>query len=110
MRSETIPKLNVAKVTPAKVKLKGATVTNKKLTVKWKRVAKNTTGYQVSLKNKSTGKVKNYTVKQGKKATLSKTISKLQKKKTYAVRVRAYHKIGTEIIYGKWSKVLSGKI
>lgn len=109
-KTEIIPKLNAAPVTPAKVKIKSARVSNKKLTLSWKRIKKNTKGYQVSLKNKNTGKVTYYNVKQSKKATLKKVIKKLKKNKTYAVRVRAYNKIGRETIYGPWSKVKSGKV
>ena len=109
-KTATIPKKDVTKVTPAKVTFKSARVSNRNLTVKWKRIAKNTKGYQVSLKNKNTGAVKNYTVRQSSKSVLSKTIKKLKKGKTYAVRIRAYNKIGDETIYGKWSKVLSGKV
>ncbi len=109
-KSQSIPSLNAAKVTPAKVKLTSAKVSGRKLTVKWKRISANTKGYQVALKDKKTGKQKYITVKQSKNKTLSKTIKKLKKKKTYAVRVRAYNVIGTETIYGPWSNVKIGKV
>ena len=109
-KTRTIPKKDVSKVKPAKVRLKSASVASRTLTVTWKRIAKNTKGYQVSLKNKNTGDVKNYKVRQSSKSVLSKKIKKLKKGKTYAVRIRAYNKIGGETIYGKWSKVLSGKV
>lgn len=107
---KTIPKKSIAKVKPAKVTIKSAKPGKKKVTVKWKRLAKNTKGYQIALKNKNNGKVKYIKVAQGKKATLSKTVSGLQRKKVYAVRIRAYNKIGTEYIYGAWSNVKSGKV
>lgn len=108
-KSQAIPAKNAWTVTPARVKLSGAKVSGKKLTVKWKKIARNTTGYQVSIKDKKTGKEKYYAVKQSKKATLKKTIKKLKKGRKYAVRVRAYNQIGDEIIYGPWSNVKSGK-
>ena len=109
-KSVVIPVLDVAKVTPKRAKFTAAKVKGRNLTVKWKRIAKNTKGYQVALKEKKSGKQKYITVKQSKKKILSKTIKKLKKGKTYAVRIRAYNKIGSEIIYGPWSKVKSGKI
>ena len=109
-KSKAIPALDIKKVTPARVKIKSAGVSGTKLTLKWKRIAKNTKGYQVALKDKSTGKQKYIKVKQSKKKILSKTIRKLKKGKTYTVRVRAYNKKGDEIIYGPWSKVKQGKI
>lgn len=109
-KTSSIPKLDISKVKPAKVKLAGAKVSGKKLTVKWKRISKNTKGYQVALKDKKTGKQKTYTVKQGKKSTLSKTIKKLKKGRKYAVRVRAYNVVEGHKVYGPWSKAKSGKV
>lgn len=107
---KTIPKLNAKRVTPAKARLTSAKVSKKNLTVKWNRIAKNTKGYQICLKNKSNGKLKYYKVQQGKKKALTKTIKNLQKKKTYAVRIRAYNVIKGETLYGPWSNVKSGKV
>ena len=109
-RSQAIPVLDDSKVKPARAKFKAASVSGNKLTVKWKRIAKKTKGYQVAVKDKKTGKQKYYKVKQSKKKVLSKTIKKLKKGRTYAVRIRAYNKIGDEYIYGPWSKVKQGKI
>ncbi len=109
-KTATIPKKNVAAVTPARVTITSAKPAKKKVTVKWKRVAKNTKGYQIALKNKNTGKTTNYKVGQSSKSVLSKTIKKLQSKKTYAIRIRAYNVIGSETIYGPWSNVKSGKV
>lgn len=110
MKSVAIPMLDATGVTPAKVILKSAKVSNKKLTIKWKRVAGNVKGYQICLKNKKTGVRKYYMVNQGKKATLSKTLKKLKKKNTYAVRLRAYNIVNDETIFGAWSNVKSGKV
>ena len=109
-KTSSIPKLDISKAKPAKVKLTGAKVSGKKLTVKWKRISKNTQGYQVALKDKKTGKQKTYTVKQGNKSTISKTIKKLKKGRKYAVRVRAYNVVEGHKVYGPWSKAKSGKV
>lgn len=109
-KTETIPKLNSAPVKPAKAKIVSAKVAKRKLTVKWNRIAKKTVGYQVSLKNKKTGKITYYNAGQGKKAKLSKTIKKLTKNNVYAVRIRAFNVVNGEKIYGDWSNVKSGKV
>lgn len=107
-RSSAIAKLNAAAVTPARVTLSSAKVSGKKLTLKWKRVAKNTKGYQVAIKNKKTKKVKYYNVGASSKSKISKKIK--LKKGTYAVMVRAYNVVNGETIYGKWSNVKVGKV
>ena len=108
MKSETIPKLDASKITPAKVKLTSAKVSGKKLTLTWKRVSKKTKGYQIAVKNKKTKKVKHYTVKAGSKSKISKKIK--LKKGTYAVKVRAYNIVEGHKFYGAWSKVKGGRI
>ena len=106
-KTATIAKLNAAAVTPARTKLT-AKVAGKKLTLSWKKVAKNTKGYQVALKNKKTGKIKYYNVKASSKKKISKKLK--LKKGTYAVMVRAYNVVNGETIYGKWSNVKVGKV
>ena len=88
---------------PAKVTLKSVKKGNKKITVTWKRVAKNTTSYEISLTN-SKGKKQIVTVKQGKKSTMKKVIK--VKKGTYKVKVRAVNtnKDVGKVSYGAWSK------
>ena len=80
---------------------------SKKFTVKWKKQATQTTGYQVQYSASSKfSKAKTVTV--GKNTTVSKKISKLSGKKKYYVRVRTYKKVkinGKSIrIYSGWSK------
>ena len=80
---------------------------SKKFTVKWKKQATQTTGYQVQYSASSKfSKVKTVTV--GKNTTVSKKISKLSGKKKYYVRVRTYKTVkinGKSIrIYSGWSK------
>lgn len=80
---------------------------SKKFTVKWKKQATQTTGYQVQYSASSKfSKAKTVTV--GKNRTVSKKISKLSGKKKYYVRVRTYKTVkinGKSIrIYSGWSK------
>ena len=80
---------------------------SKKFTVKWKKQATQTTGYQVQYSVSSKfSKAKTVTV--GKNTTVSKKISKLSGKKKYYVRVRTYKTVkinGKSIrIYSGWSK------
>ena len=80
---------------------------SKKFTVKWKKQATQTTGYQVQYSASSEfSKAKTVTV--GKNTTVSKKISKLSGKKKYYVRVRTYKTVkinGKSIrIYSGWSK------
>ena len=80
---------------------------SKKFTVKWKKQATQTTGYQVQYSASSKfSKAKTVTV--GKNTTVSKKISKLSGKKKYYVRVRPYKTVkinGKSIrIYSGWSK------
>ena len=80
---------------------------SKKFTVKWKKQATQTTGYQVQYSASSEfSKAKTVTV--GKNRTVSKKISKLSGKKKYYVRVRTYKTVeinGKSIrIYSDWSK------
>ena len=80
---------------------------SKKFTVKWKKQATQTTGYQVQYSASSKfSKAKTVTV--GKNTPVSKKISKLSGKKKYYVRVRTYKTVkinGKSIrIYSGWSK------
>lgn len=96
-------------VTPKKVSLsKVVSQKSKTAVVSWKR-DKSATGYQIeySTDSKFSGS-KKVTVK-GEKNT-SKTIQKLKANKKYYVRVRAYKKVGSKIIYGDFSKTKSVKI
>ena len=80
---------------------------SKKFTVKWKKQATQTTGYQVQY-SASIKFSKAKTVTVGKNTTLSNKISKLSGKKKYYVRVRTYKTVkinGKSIrIYSGWSK------
>ena len=93
------------KVKLAKAKIKSVKAAKKAFTAKWKAV-KNADGYQISYKvGKKTKKAK---VKGAKK--LSKKVKKLQSKKKYTVKVRAYKKVDGKMYYGAWSKAKKVKI
>lgn len=103
-------KVNHAKTTrPQKAVLKKATSNEKgKLKLTWKRDQK-ASGYQamVSTDKKFTKNKKISTIKNNK--TTTKTFKKLQRKKTYYARVRAYKKSGKTTVYGAYSKVRKAK-
>lgn len=80
------------------------TAGKKAFTVKWKKQATQTTGYQIQYSRSSNFKsAKNVTVSKNK--TTSKKISKLSAKKKYYIRVRTYKTVNGKKIYSDWSKV-----
>lgn len=82
----------VKKVKPSKG---GAIVT-------WKKQRKGITGYQIQYsKKKGFSKAKTVLVK---KTKTSKKISKLERNKTYYIRVRTYKKVGGKKYYSTWSE------
>ena len=94
-------------IKPKATSISSLTAGSKKFTVKWKKQATQTTGYQVQYSASSKfSKAKTATV--GKNTTVSKKISKLSGKKKYYVRVRTYKTVkinGKSIrIYSGWSK------
>ena len=94
-----------AKVKNLKAKSKG-----KKITVSWKKI-KIAKGYQVQVAtNKKFKKKKIVFDKFTKKKKLIIKSSKIKRKKTYYVRVRAYAKCNGKKAYGKWSKKIRVKI
>ena len=95
---------------PARVKLKNAKPKKGKLILYWKRVSKNTVGYQVGIKNHVTGDIKYINAKQGSTKTITKTLKNFKKGHEYAVKVRAYNRSGNKFKYGKWSRVMEGKV
>ena len=98
------------KIVPKGTALKKLTVTKKKsLTVKWKKQAKQTTGYQIALatNKKFTKNKKTVTVKGAKK--VSKLVKKLKANKKYYVKIRTYKTVKGKKYYSKWSKVKTKK-
>ena len=94
-------------IKPKATSISSLTAGSKKFTVKWKKQATQTTGYQVQY-SASSKFSKAETVTVGKNTTVSKKISKLSGKKKYYVRVRTYKTVkinGKSIrIYSGWSK------
>lgn len=81
---------------PGKATVTSTKVGKKKVTLKYKKLAK-ASRYQIQIKQKG-GKWKTYNVKSTKK-----TIGKLKSKKIYYVRVRGQRQIGKKYYSGAWS-------
>lgn len=74
--------------------------------VRWKKQAKNTTGYQIQYSTSRKFTKKTTAVKMVKKKTTTKlNVKKLKAKKKYYVRVRTYHTVKGKKYYSGWSKV-----
>lgn len=101
--SESIPKLTDSTektVSLTEVKIKGmASETKKQLTVSWDKV-EGADGYEVIYASDKSF-TKNKVTKKTTKTSL--TLKKLDEKKTWYVKVRAYAKKGTETYTGKYS-------
>ena len=99
----------------SEVKSLAATTKSKKkkqITESWKNNINNLTGYEIqySTSKKFTKKTTKTITTKGNKAK-SKTISKLKRKKTYYVRIRAYQNQSQgEKFYGSYSKTLKVKV
>ena len=94
----------------AGVKIKKVT-SPKKATIKvtWKKAA-DVSGYAVKLgtNSKVTKSVKNVTIKQANKTSV--TVKKCKRKKKYYVKIRAYVLKDGKKVYGKWSKTKKVKV
>ncbi len=94
-------------INPRGTSLSKATPAEKGFDLKWKKQAKEISGYEVaySTSNKFTPKsTKIFTVGKGK---TSKSITGLKAKKKYYVRIRTYRKVKGKKYYSDWSKVKS---
>ena len=89
-------------INPKGTSISKAKAAKKGFTVKWKKQAEQTTGYQIqySLKKNFKG-AKTVTV--GNTKTVSKKIKKLKAKKKYYVHIRTYKKVGKTTYYSEWS-------
>lgn len=92
-------------VNPKGTSLTKVTRAKKGFTVKWKKQATQTSGYQIQYSTTSNFKSGNKTVTIAKNKTLSKKVSKLPAKKKYYVRVRTYKTVKGVKYYSGWSKV-----
>lgn len=89
------------KIVPAKVTIKKAKRSGKKLKLSWKKV-KGAGGYEVSYSTSK--KFKKAKVWKGKKGSKIKVTVKLKNKKKYFVRIRAYKAVKGKKYYGAYSK------
>lgn len=87
---------------PAITKLKALQA--KSASVKWK-ANKKASGYQVQYAVSANFKKQKLTKTVKPAAKVSKKITKLQRNKTYYVRIRSYKKVGKTAYYSAWSKV-----
>lgn len=96
-------------ITPTKAKIsKVVNVKGKKAKVTWKKVTK-AHGYEICYARNSKFTSGKKTIKVGASTTV-KTLTKLTKKKTYYVRIRAYTKVSGKKYYSAWSSKKSVKI
>ena len=101
----TVRKPVQVKIVSAKA-TKANTYNNSKVTIKWKKVKKNTTNYQIYQR---TGSGKWKLAKTVKKNKLSTKIT-VKGGKKYQFKVRAINKKNSKVKYGKFSKVKSVSI
>lgn len=96
-------------IVPKGTSLSKLTTSKKAISVKWKKQATQTTGYQIqySIDKKFKRNVTTLTVNKSK--TTNKTITKLKSKTTYYLKIRTY-KTENKKIYSSWSKVSSIKV
>lgn len=80
--------------------------TKKGLVLRWKKVEKNNSGYEIQYDTKKDFKFqKSVWVKN--KTKVSKTIKNLNKNTQYYVRIRTYYQTEQKKIYGNFSKIVS---
>ncbi|WP_091867699.1 fibronectin type III domain-containing protein [Butyrivibrio sp. INlla16] len=83
----------------------------KSITITWKKNdEKGIKGYEIQYSTNKKFNEDSKKVTINKIKTTSKTIKKLEPKKTYYVRIRSFKKSGGEKIYSKWSKAKSIKV
>lgn len=100
-------------IVPKTTSISKVTAGKKKMTVKWKKQATQTSGYQLQYGTASSFKgAKTSTIIKNK--TVSKSISKLKAKKKYYVRIRTYKTVKvngkSKKLYSAWSKAKSVKV
>ena len=97
------------KINPKGTTLKKVLAKKKKMTIKWKKQTKLTTGYQIQYStSKNFRGAKTQTITKNKKTKC--IIKKLKSKKKYYVRIRTYKKVKGKKYYSKWSKAKTVKV
>lgn len=101
-------------ILPKGTSVSSAKAAKKAMTVKWKKQASQTSGYQLQYSQKSNFKSGNKTVTVSKNSTTSSKITKLKPKKTCYIRIRTYKTVkygGKSVkLYSAWSKAAKAKI
>ena len=93
-------------IIPKGTAISGLTAQTGGFAVKWKKQSTQTTGYQIQYS--TSGKFTSAkTVTVSKNSTVSKTISKLSRKRKYYVRIRTYKTINRTNYYSAWSSAKS---
>ena len=98
------------KINPKAPTIKKPVAAKKTMTVKWSKVSKEATGYEVMYATKKNFKQGKKTVVIKKAKTTSAKIKKLKSKKTYYVKVRTYKTVKGVKYYSAWSKVQNVKV
>lgn len=100
-------------INPKATTFSSVTAKSKGFTVKWKKQATQTSGYEIQYATDSKFTKNKKTVTVSKNSTTSKTISKLKAKKKYYVRIRTYKTVKVNgkstKLYSSWSKAKSVK-
>lgn len=97
-------------IIPKGTTLVSLTPATKKMTVKWKKQAAQTTGYQIQYSFDKSFKTGTKTITKKGTSTVSLLISGLKSKKKYYVRIRTYKTIGTKNYYSAWSALKAATI
>ena len=101
--------LKTFKINPKGTSLSSITAKSKGFTVKWKKQATQTTGYQIQYATDIKFEKNKKTVSVSKNSTTSKTVSSLKAKKKYYIRIRTYKTVGGTKHYSSWSPSKSVK-
>lgn len=95
------------KIYPKATTVTKVTRAKKAFTVKWKKQAAQTDGYQIQYSKNKNFRSGTKTVMVKNNKTVSRKITKLKAKKKYYVRVRTYKKAGKAKYYSSWSRAKS---
>ena len=97
------------KINPVKTKLSSIKAGKKSFTIKWTKMTKEVSGYEIQYALKKDFKGAKKTVIKSAKTT-SKEIKKLKSKKTYYVHIRTYKTVKGKKFYSDWSATKKVKV
>lgn len=97
------------KINPKETTIKTPTASKKAFTVKWSKISKQATGYEIMYATNSKFTKGKKTIKVTSYKTTSKKITGLKSKTKYYVKVRTYKTVNGVKYYSGWSKVKSIK-